>query len=90
MDEFKVHKIGDCVQNIQKSGTEVEFVHPGYTSLLQPLDVSINKPFKDVMMVQFEEFLTNNPNGTKITRKVVAVWIANAWETISTYCITNG
>ena len=40
MDDFSVHKVGNCVDAIKSCGTEVDqYVTPGYTSQLQVLDV---------------------------------------------------
>ena len=47
LDSFKAHTT-DNIKKIMEHGT-VHFVIPGgYTSKLQPLDVSINKPFKRI------------------------------------------
>ena len=46
MDEFSVHLMSSCINQIQDCGTKVDFVLEGYTSKLQVLDVGVNKPFK--------------------------------------------
>ena len=40
---------------LKKKNTELVNVPPGCTSLVQPLDVSFKKPFKDVVRQQFEK-----------------------------------
>ena len=47
LDEFKCHMQGSFVRSINDFGTEVGFIPGGYTSLLQPCDVGINKPLKN-------------------------------------------
>ena len=45
---------------LQKKSTELVNVPPGCTSRVQLLDVSFNKPFKDVVRQQFEKHLEEN------------------------------
>ena len=45
---------------LKKKNTEFVNVPPGCTSRVQPLDVSFNKPFKDVVRQQFEKHLEEN------------------------------
>jgi hypothetical protein len=46
MDEFKFNLMGTCLNAIQKTGTEVDFVIGGYTGCVQILDNDDNCPFK--------------------------------------------
>jgi len=47
LDSFKGH-LSDSVKNqLRKMNTELLVIPGGITSVLQPLDVSINKPFED-------------------------------------------
>ena len=45
---------------LKKKNIELINVPPGCTSRVQPLDVSFNKPFKDVVRQQFEKHLEEN------------------------------
>ena len=45
---------------LKKKNTELVNVLPSCTSRVQPLDVSFNKPFKDVVRQQFEKHLEEN------------------------------
>ena len=45
---------------LKKKNTELVNVPPGCTSRVSPLDVSFNKPFKDVVRQQFEKHLEKN------------------------------
>ena len=38
---------GSFVRTINDLGTDVDFIPGGYTSILQPCDVGINKPLKN-------------------------------------------
>ena len=88
MDAFKVHMMGVCIKKLQNFGTEIEFVIKNYTGTLQPLDVGINKPFKDHYTEEFLNFTTSHPNES-IQRFHVANWIAAAWEKVSIQNIIN-
>ena len=46
LDSFTVHKMGSVVNAIQALGVEVDFIPPGCTGMVQPVDVGYNKPFK--------------------------------------------
>ena len=61
----------------------------GCTSKVQPLDVSINKPFKDYMCVQFEKHRNENLKlylENKLTasqrRVLITKWAADVWEKV--------
>ena len=45
---------------LKKKNAELVNIPPGCTSRVQPLDVSFNKPFKDVVRQQFEKHLEEN------------------------------
>ena len=76
MDKCSVHMCGECVQQIQSYGTDVEFITGGYTGKLQVLDVGINRPFKAFVREQYEQFMSQNEQ--KSTQLNVAQWVAFA------------
>jgi len=54
---FEVHLLGSVADAIQGLGVELEIIPPGCTSLVQPIDVGINKPVKANMRKIYTEWL---------------------------------
>ena len=76
-------------REIDVINTELDLVLPGYTGCLQPLDVGMNKPFKDAVRKQFDQFMVNRTERQKVTRILMATWIKNAWDLVSEESIFN-
>ena len=49
MDSFRAHFVDEVVEYMSDINLKAKAITPGYTSDLQPLDVAINKPFKNYM-----------------------------------------
>ena len=79
---METHLTPDVRQLLNSCGTEVEYIPPRYTSKLQPMDVGMNKPFKDRMRYCAEEFMITYGVNCKPVRRDVTQWIKQAWETI--------
>jgi hypothetical protein len=57
LDSFKVHMLGTLADVIHKLGVELEFIPPGCTGLVQPIDVGFNKPYKANYTKLYTKFL---------------------------------
>jgi hypothetical protein len=89
MDEFKVHLMVTCLNAIQNTGTEVDFVLCGYTGCVQILDNGVNCPFKSYAREEFENWMLTNLSSRHPTRAKVASWVNTAWKKITEETIKN-
>uniref|UniRef100_A0A674I2H4 DDE-1 domain-containing protein n=1 Tax=Terrapene triunguis TaxID=2587831 RepID=A0A674I2H4_9SAUR len=88
-DMFRAHKT-DEVKNVAKNmKTTLAVIPGGLTSVLQLLDVCLNKPFKDRLRKMWSEWmcsgmakLTEGRNHMKPEINLVAQWIKDSWVSI--------
>jgi len=89
LDAFKGH-LTDSVENqLCKMNTELVVMPGGITSVLQPMDVSINMPFKDRLRQQYLTWISDPAHELTETGKMkcaapseVARWMSAAWKAI--------
>ncbi|KAL4496590.1 hypothetical protein ABPG72_015951 [Tetrahymena utriculariae] len=53
-DQCPIHKKESLIKQLKERNLPFSFIPPGCTSLFQPIDISINKPFKDKLRNQFD------------------------------------
>lgn len=88
MDRHRSHTFDDTVKTLkQQHNTDVSFVPGGMTSLLQPCDVTWNKPLKDRVREKWGQWLdsgeqefTRTGKRRKARYDTVATWIVEAWR----------
>ena len=89
LDAFRGHLTDAVREKIHSLASDLVVIPAGMTSVLQPLDVSINKPFKGYVQEQYEKWFCEpnrelTPTG-KIKRAaphIVANWVSAAWKRI--------
>ena len=88
-DMFRAHITDEVKGEVARMKTDMCVIPGGLTSVLQPLDVCINKPFKDSMrqlwtdwMASDEVKTTKGGNLMKPDIEVVCAWVKNAWDDI--------
>ncbi|MCG7877729.1 MAG: hypothetical protein N0C90_15530 [Candidatus Thiodiazotropha endolucinida] len=88
-DMFRVHLLDSVKRRLRERKTRQAVIPGGTTSLLQPLDVCLNKPFKSNMrnlwndwMVNGEKTLTKAGNLRRPDITTVCSWVIEAWNMI--------
>jgi hypothetical protein len=83
LDSYRCHIMASVVNMIQDLGCKVVHIPGGCTGLVQPLDVSYNKPFKTCIHAAWEEYMINDmrKNSTipSPSREEVSHWILEAY-----------
>ena len=90
LDSFRGHLTDAVKKKIHDLNSELVIIPGGMTSVLQPLDISVNKPFKGEVQEQYEKWLCEanqdlTPTGEIkcAAAHVVAYWIFAAWKNIT-------
>ncbi|KAH7948926.1 hypothetical protein HPB49_003564 [Dermacentor silvarum] len=89
LDAFRGHLADSVKKLLRDSGNELVVIPGGMTSQLQPLDVCVNKPFKDAVKRCYAEWMRSGepavtPTG-RLKRALPATlceWIVDAWASI--------
>ena len=69
-DKFSAHLTDGVTKAVRATNTDISVIPGGLTGILQPLDVSLNKPFKDGMRERWTKWMaaenyTVTPGGNK-------------------------
>lgn len=88
-DMFRAHRTDEVKNVAKKMKTTLAVIPGGLTSVLQPLDVCLNKPFKNRLCKMWSDWMCSGM--AKLTKggilmkpeiSLVAQWVKNAWESI--------
>ena len=89
MDAFRGHLHESVRKQLEIVNTDIAVIPGGLTGILQPLDVGINKPFKDRVRQKWVNWLQSDdhsftPAGNlkKPTLPTVGTWIKESWDDI--------
>ena len=93
LDSYRCHMMASVVTEIQDLGVEVEHIPGGCTGLCQPVDVGINKPFKNRLRDQWESWMiqegillgTTSPP----SRKDISRWSVAAIQSLPEQLVKN-
>lgn len=96
LNTFKGHLTDEVEEALTKSNTDLVVIPGGMTSQLQPLNICINKPLKDLVRREYEQWLEASnrpltPPGRMKRASVsdVARWINNAWEALPSAIVSR-
>lgn len=95
LDSCPAHKNDEVLKLLNKVST-VAMIPGGLTKKLQPLDLSVNKVFKNELRKLWENYMFNisqKSNDVKIKKpsyELVSEWVSLAWNSVGENCIING
>ena len=84
-DQFKAHVTESTKRLATKLKTHLAVISGGLTSQLQPLDVSVNKPFKGFMREEWTKWTEAPTHRVTPTGRVKRPSISNVWEWVKNY-----
>ena len=88
-DSFRAHLVDSVKRVVKETNTDIAVIPGGLTSVLQPLDVSLNKPFKDQLrekwttwMIEGEKEHTAGGNVKAASLSTMCQWVDEAWKSL--------
>jgi len=97
LDSMNAHKTTKVLELMARNHVIPAIIPGGLTKKLQPLDISINKPFKSHMRQLWRDWMaSDNHTYTKTGRMrrasyaQICSWVSIAWNKITTETIING
>lgn len=89
-DSFRSHLEESVKTKFKQHNFHLAVIPGGLTSVCQPLDVSINKPFKDNLRKEWHEWMCKGGSGVteggnlkKARISDVCGWVKRSWDAIS-------
>ena len=87
LDSFKAHTTDAVKETLEEMNIKAPVIPGGCTSKVQPLDVCVNKPFKQFLKSSWAQYLkqavASTQDGCKVktaTRQEVTDWVIRAWQ----------
>jgi hypothetical protein len=80
LDEFSGHQTAEVRDAVADCGAFLEFIPGGYTWCLQPMDVGVNRPFKDGIRRSYDAFCIESDFNKKPRREDVSRWVKVAYD----------
>lgn len=94
LDSFRGHITNEVKQKIKSLKSDLVIIPGGLTSILQVIDVVINKPFKDSLKKLYEDWLLNGNHtftrGGNIRKPTTTNLFQQAWDEINPNTIIRG
>ena len=88
-DRFSAHLTEGVTKAVSATNTDIAVIPGGLTGILQPLDVSLNKPFKDGMRERWTKWMagehyTLTPGGNMRAPPLptMAQWVLESWHDV--------
>lgn len=97
LDAFRCHRMPVVKNILEKDKTDLAIIPGGMTSILQPLDVCVNKPFKHALKRKWNAWLVDDKHtytaGGRMrapTLAEIAQWIDEIWRNLDPQLIVKG
>ena len=78
-DKAPSHMNDQIIDMFEKNECFYRVIPPGLTSYCQPLDLCINKPFKDAIKAKFRDFCIKWQNTKKPNPENLIQWVSDVW-----------
>ena len=94
-DSASTHRANDMKNFLKQRGVDQIMIPAGMTGYLQSLDLVINKPFKDNLRSEINDYIekrmvrNERGNFVKPNLREVVTWVSNSWEKITDSCVKN-
>lgn len=94
LDTYKAHMTARFVSAVSALNCDIIYIPGGLTPILQPLDISVNKPIKDYIRDSYSRWARNVFDSEtclrRPTRDEIARFLEQAWERLSRDIIISG
>ena len=93
LDKYTCHYQGTVARAIEDLGVEWDILPGGCTGLIQPIDVGINRPWKNRLRYRVEDFIMENESYDRLApsriRPLMAKWALDSWAQVQTATVFN-
>ena len=96
VDIYKPHQMENNIKKVKDScNSDVIIIPGGCTSIVQPMDRCINRPFKEYMRASWQEWMrqdrakTKKGNLKQPSHQDAINWVSKAWDSIKLETLTN-
>ena len=76
-DSFQAHRVDSVKRAVRQTNTDIAVISGGLTSILQPLDVFLNKPFKDHLRELWNNWMIEGQKSFTPTGNIIESGIAS-------------
>ena len=97
LDSMRAHITEGSKEAVKATNSIMAVIPGGTTKYLQPLDISVNRPFKvhireewEKWMSEGEKSFTKTGRMRKATFAQVSTWVKTAWDKVKITTIVNG
>ena len=97
LDAFRCHTTDNVKSKLKPHNTHLVVIPGSMTSILQPMDAVVNKPFKAALkqkwaewMIHGEHTFTKGGNMRKVDMPTICRWIVDAWKELPIKTVVKG